>query len=388
MPREALTSRERVVRTLNRQPVDRVPIDLGVQHSSGISAFAYWNLREHLGLSTDRIEIIDMIQVLARVDEDILERFHIDTMLLQAPWPATHRWRARGKYEFTIPTTCRPQRQDDGMWVVQRNNATLRMPAGGFFFDGGWPSFYDGPMIDEIAREAERIYKETPYATIFIAFGAYFSEYPDWLMRIMEEPEKVIEENQRQCEQDMKLAAEVIEKMGRYVQAIVLVSDLGMQTGPFCRPSLYERISAPFVKRLCDFIHRNSDCKTWLHCCGAIKPLIPILIDCGIDVLNPVQISGRDMEPERLKAEFGDKLVFWGGGCDTQRVLPTGTPQQVAQNVRELMRVFKPGGGFVFNQVHNVMGDVPPENVVAMLETAYAESFYGAVDPCDCSSSR
>ncbi len=166
--------------------------------------------------------------------------------------------------------------------------------------------------------------------------------------------------------------------MGRYVQAIVIVSDLGMQTGPFCRPSLYEQISAPFVKKLCQFIHQNSDCKTWLHCCGAIRPLIPILIDCGINVLNPVQISGKDMEPDGLKRDFGDRLIFWGGGCDTQNVLGRGTPQQVRDNVRKLVGVFKPGGGFVFNQVHNVMGDVPPENVVAMLDTAYEESFYTA----------
>ena len=113
-----------------------------------------------------------------------------------------------------------------------------------------------------------------------------------------------------------------------------------------------------------------------MHNCGSIKPFIPLLIEAGVDVLNPVQISAGNMDPAQLKAEFGERIVFWGGGCDTQNVLPTASPAEVAENVRKLARIFKPGGGFVFNQVHNIMGDVPPENIVAMLDTAYAESFY------------
>jgi uroporphyrinogen decarboxylase len=149
-----------------------------------------------------------------------------------------------------------------------------------------------------------------------------------------------------------------------------------MQQGLMCRPSVLEECVAPYIKKLCDFIHRNSDIKVFMHNCGAIRPLIPMLIDCGIDVLNPVQISAADMEAGQLKREFGDRIIFWGGGCDTQNVLGVGTPAQVADNVRTLVRAFKPGGGFVFNQVHNIMGNVPPQNIVALLDTAYQESFY------------
>jgi len=113
-----------------------------------------------------------------------------------------------------------------------------------------------------------------------------------------------------------------------------------------------------------------------MHNCGSIKPLIPMLIDCGVDVLNPVQISAKGMEARDLKKQFGDKIVFWGGGCDTQNVLGAKTPGEVADHVRAMVRIFKPGGGFVFNQVHNIMGNVPPGNIVAMLDTAYEESFY------------
>ena len=151
--------------------------------------------------------------------------------------------------------------------------------------------------------------------------------------------------------------------------------DMGSQNGPMCNPTYVEEFSMPYYKRFCDFVHANSDIKLFLHNCGSIKPLIPLLIDAGIDVLNPVQISAANMDPQELKDEFGDKICFWGGGCDTQNVLGAGTPAEVADNVRKLVRTFKQDSGFVFNQVHNIMGDVPPENIVAMLDTAYEESF-------------
>ncbi|HBQ63829.1 MAG TPA: hypothetical protein DD727_02670 [Clostridiales bacterium] len=164
--------------------------------------------------------------------------------------------------------------------------------------------------------------------------------------------------------------------MGGFIQGICVNSDLGSQRGPFCRPSLWEELCAPYLKEFCSFVHRNSDFKIFHHCCGSIRPFIPSLIDCGIDMLNPVQISADNMDPAELKRDFGSGITFWGGGCDTQRVLSTGTPEEVAANVRELTRIFKPGGGFVFNQVHNIMGNVPPENIITMLDTAYEESFY------------
>jgi uroporphyrinogen decarboxylase len=163
--------------------------------------------------------------------------------------------------------------------------------------------------------------------------------------------------------------------MGGHIQAIAINSDLGSQIGPLCRPALWEELCAPFVKAFCDFIHQNSDLKIFLHSCGSIQEFIPALIECGVDIFNPVQITAENMDPRELKQKFGDKVTFWGGGCDTQRVLNMKTPEEVSANVRELIRIFKPGGGFVFNQVHNVMGDVKPENIVAMLDTAYEESF-------------
>lgn len=384
---ETLTSRERVIRTLNRQPVDRMPIDLGSHMSTGISAFAYWNLREHLGLSTQNIRMPDVVQVLADVDEDIRQRFHLDCILCEPTWPQQARWNPRDKYSFLVPAQMQPQLNTEGEWIVSKGSQRMRMPAGGFFFDGDWLSTWgvddEDTALDWYARCAETIYKETPYATNFVGycfgggFGAFFDGI-DGCLRMMTEPEQLLADFETRLDQYLARAGKIIDRFGQYIQLLTINDDMGGQDRPMCRPALVEKFTAPFIKRFCDFVHRNSDIKIFLHCCGSIQPLIPYLIDAGVDVLNPVQISAGNMEPAQLKQRFGDRIIFWGGGCNTQAVLPSATPQQVSENVRSLVSVFKPGGGFVFNQVHNIMGDVPPENIVAMLDTAYAEAFYPA----------
>jgi uroporphyrinogen decarboxylase len=174
----------------------------------------------------------------------------------------------------------------------------------------------------------------------------------------------------------LERASKVIKSMGRYIQCIGTGSDLGTQTAPMVNPVIYEELVAPYLKKFCSFIHENSDCKVFMHCCGSIKPFIPILTDCGIDILNPVQISAKNMDPNDLKDNYGNEMTYWGGGCDTQNILNVGSPEDVKENVRNLIKIFKPGTGFVFNQVHNIMGDITPENIVTMFDTAYEESFY------------
>jgi len=380
-----LTSRERVIRTLNRQPVDRFPIDLGCHMSTGISAFAYWDLREYLGLPVNNIWVPDLVQMLAFVDEDILQRFHVDCLLLEPRWPVEWRWNPREKYQLFVPETYRPTQNAGGEWQVRQGNRSMRMAAGGVFFDGDWLSNWGGLDEDQsirlYAREAERIYKETEYATNFVgySYGGGFDAFfygLDHCIEMLDNPQQVLEDHKKTLEVYLRRAGKIIDNFGQYIQLLSIGADMGTQDRPMCRPSHVERFSAPFIKQFCDFIHRNSDIKIFMHNCGSIKPLIPILIDCGVDVLNPVQISAGNMDPGQLKAEFGDRIIFWGGGCDTQNVLGVGSPEEVRANVRSLIRCFKPGGGFVFNQVHNIMGNVPPKNVVAMLDTAYVESFY------------
>lgn len=377
--KETLKSRERVIRSISHKPVDRVPIDFGMHFSSGISAFAYWNLREYLGLSTNNIEVPDMVQLLARVDEDILKRFHSDCMLLWPDWKERSSWNPRGKYNFMIPANAKPVLNPDGSWEIIYKDTLIRMPDRGFFFDGGWPDFHEDAYehrLDRLAIQAEKIYKETDYFTSFLTFGAFFSCDIEYMCNMLTEPDLIKETNEGWLEQEIKSAGVLIRKMGKNIQGIMLNSDLGTQSGPWIDPELYKELCAPYLKRFCDFIHRNSDYKLILHTCGSIKPLIQTLIECGIDAINPVQISANNMDPAELKHDFGDKITFWGGGCDTQRILNNGTPEDVRDNVKMLMRIFKKNSGFVFNQVHNIMGDISPENIISMFDTAYEESFY------------
>ncbi len=369
-----LTSRERVLRTLARESVDRTPIDLGGMNCSSISAFAYWNLREHLGLSTDQIEIQDTWQFLARVDEDLRNRFHVDTVYLQPPWPQTTVWNPRDNYRFHIPTGMNPQRQATGDWLVKCQGKEMRMPANGFNFQG--PNCYadacsENDAFRAMAKEAERLFHESEAAVINPFIGSFFGGIEQSVQMLLE-PETVLAQTREYCDQVIQRFDKINEAYGRFIQMIAIGNDMGSQQAPLCRPEFIDRYCGDAYRRLCHHIHENSDIKVFMHNCGAIRDLIPMFIDWGVDVLNPIQISAHGMDPAKLKAEFGDSIIFWGGGCDTQNVLGIQRPDDVANHVRELIRIFKPGGGFVFNQVHNIQGNVPPENIVALFDTAYA----------------
>jgi len=377
--KEILESRERVLRTIDHEPVDRMPIDLGMHYSTGISAFAYWELREYLNLRIEDVYIPDMVQFLAKVEEDILEIFHCDCILLHPGWSRTHRWNPRGKYEFIIPKSAQPRSNENCDWVMETDEGKMRMPKNGFFFDGDWLDLEErseDETIKATAEEARRIYTETDYFTAYIGFSSYYGQSMDFLCRMIEDPASIKEQNKVLLEKEIEKAMKIIESMGESIQAICMAGDLGTQQGPMVRPSLYEELCAPFLEKFCRFIHENGDLKVFLHTCGSIKPFMSTFIDCGVDVLNPVQISADNMDPRELKEEFGEKITFWGGGCNTQKVLGRGTPKEVKENVKKLVNIFKPGGGFVFNQVHNIMGNVPPENIVAMMDAAYETSFF------------
>ena len=398
MIKETMTSRQRVYRAMRHLPTDRVPIDLGSHFSTGINGFAYHRLREYLGLPTERlpaqrlptqrlpaqrgegVEIATLRWFLARVDEDVLRRFHCDCMLLAPSWEPMKTWAYDERTRFRIPAALDTYQNETGNWCLAENGEGRLVIDRDTreIYPEGKGSRYFNAMTDlaVMATHAEQIFKETEYAAFAQGPGAIYHNNPDWLCRLVLEPDEMRAVIDAQMKGILEHVGEMIRRMGEYVQGYVIGSDLGTQRGPYINPALYEALIAPAIRELCSFIHRNSDMKVVMHSCGAIRPFIPIFIDCGIDVLNPVQISAVDMEPEALKRDFGSDIVFWGGGCDTQHVLGTGTPADVADNVRHLMSVFKPGGGYVFNQVQDIVANVPSENIVTMLDTAYAESFY------------
>jgi uroporphyrinogen decarboxylase len=353
--------------------------------STGISIFAYWNLRKHLGLSTDRIWIPDTVQCLAYVDTDILERFHCDLILLEPSYPETMVWNPRENYRFIMPAAANPEPAPDGGWIIRKGEYSMRMPAGGYFFDGDWLCTWceesEDARVALYAREAERIFKETQYATNLVGYShglgvcSYGAGDINDAIMAHEDPQALHERRERDLEWSIRRMGKVIDAFGQYIQLVTMADDMGSQNGLMCSPAYIEEFCLPYYKRFCDFVHANSDIKIFLHNCGSIRRVIPRLIDVGIDVLNPVQVSAADMDPQELKSEFGERICFWGGGCDTQHVLSQGTPQDVADNVRHLTGILKCNSGFVFNQVHNIMGNVPPENIIVMLDTAYEESF-------------
>ena len=378
LPKETMTGRQRILNTLQGLPVDRVPIDLGVHFSTGISGFAYHNLRKYLGLDTGNIEMIDMVQLLARVDGDVRRRFHVDTVLLNPPWPSPRRWNIRGDYSFFIPGWAQPQLHQDGRWTLDVDGALQTLLPGGYFMEGSWPDFYRMAPEERLglfARRAEQLRKEEDLFTMYMGFNGFFTDL-EFACDMITDPEDCHRINQQRLKDQIAEFDRVNRAMGRYIDAIEVNSDLGTQNDLMCRPTDYQKICAPYLKAFCEHVHQTSDIKVFLHSCGAIARALPMIVDCGVDIVNPVQISANGMDPATLKRQFGDKITFWGGGCNTQQILNHGTPDQVRQNVRELMSIFKPGGRFVFNQVHNIMGDIRPENVVAMLDTAYENSFY------------
>jgi len=379
MKKETMTSRQRVIEAINHRTPDRMPIDLGMHSSTRISAFAYWNLREHLGLPVNRVEIADGVQVTARVDEDILKRFHCDCVILKPPLDKSQIWNPRGKYNFTVPDYYNPKQNSQGEWIVKRGTERMKMPNRGFFFDGNWLAMedvWDENYMKMAAREAERIYKETDYFTVFLGFYPLYNADINYFCDMITDPERLMEENEVALSHQLELATYLIKNMKGHIGGICMSGDLGSQHSPMVNPEVFEHVSAPYLKRFCDFVHRNSDYKIFLHCCGSIEPLIPALIDCGVDILNPVQVSAQNMEPEMLKAKYGKDMVFWGGGVDTQNVLGFKSPDAVSENVKYLTDTFKPGGGYVFAAVHNIMGNVSPESIIAAYDTAYENSWY------------
>ena len=404
-----MNSRERVTTAVNFQQPDRVPIDLGGIRASGIAASLYDRLKQHMGIRAPT-KVQDAMQILAVIEPEVMERLHVDVVPLEG---STARWYEQDAREgverrlFDGTRVYFPPGTDiglerDGSWVLRRPDGTpyARMPKDGFYFDfirltmsgrridpGAFRPSDSVPEeeLEAVARRARYLYENTDKAILgwgapisLVGLSALLADniaqgsLDQWLCMLVVEKETAHEMMGR-------FVDTAIARMKLYHQAVgdrcfawgVASDDAGTQRGGLLAPDLFAEMIKPHYKRLCDWVHRNTRWKTFLHSCGSIYHYIPHWIEAGIDILNPVQISAADMEPQRLKAEFGNRIVFWGGGCDTQHVLPRGTPHQVWEHVRRNIEAFKPGGGYVFVQVHNIQKDVPLQNVEAMFQAAH-----------------
>jgi uroporphyrinogen decarboxylase len=379
--------RERVRLALDHKEPDRIPIDLGGTIVSSIAKTSYIQLKKHLGMPLEEIKLLDYVQQLPYVDEALLERFGVDFRMVQLP-AAT----APGLAIFE---------EGDYYAFIDRWGSKLHMPKqGGLYFDWvdfpikeptmealdryTWPRPDPPEYNDRLAEQARDLYENTDYALVGSAvIGGGIFEQPartmgleSFLMALLNEPAFADRLMERITDVYVESCNAYLDKLGPYLQVFTFWDDMAGQSGWLIRPDIYRRMIKPKQRRLVEAIKKKTGAKLFYHSCGATRDLIPDLIDLGFDILNPVQVSARGMDTGQLKADFGKDIIFWGGGVDTQRVLPFGTPQEVADEVKRRIDDLAPGGGFVFAAIHNIQAFVPPENIVAAFETALAYGGY------------
>jgi uroporphyrinogen decarboxylase len=386
--RETMTSRERVLKSLNHQVPDRVPVDLG-GFQTGIHKKAYERLLNHLGLR-EEIVTLDPVQQLAAPGQKVLERFHVDTRYLLADAPEG--------FDGRVVITRRSDRtwhdltdefgvvwsmpEDQGLYMdISRHPlaaASLKEIRDYPFRDGSDPS-----RFASLRSRAVQLREQTPYA-VCTGIGGVVYEYcwylrglERWFIDMIEQPELCELLLDKMLEYWKAFYTGFLTRAGDLVDVVMIGDDLAGQSGPLFSPDFYRSVVKPRHRALVSHIKSLTTAKIWYHTCGSVVRIIPDLIDNGIDILNPVQISAANMDPKMLKHQYGDRLVFWGGGIDTQHVLSFASPQQITEHVRRNLEIFKPGGAYVFNSIHNIQADVPPENVEAMFDAAHEYGFYG-----------
>jgi len=369
-----MTHRERVMMALNHQEPDRVPIDLSGTTATMIVPGAYERLKGYLGVGSETL-FIDRTSGRVVPDEEILERFDIDTrmLLLQSPVKGAESAQLPSSYEDEWGVIW--QLTSDGRYYAVKP-PFAGQPSISDLQIHRWPDSDDPRLTKGLKELAEELHEGTDYAIIMRLPGRVFSlgqrlcGFEDWLVNLIANPEFASALLDRGVEIESQMAKNMLEAVGDNVDVVMCADDLGMQNALLVSPELYRKMIRPYHKRLFDAIKGHTKAKLLLHSDGAIAPVIGDLIDVGVDVLNPVQVSAAGMgDTKRLKKEFGEHICFWGA-IDTHHVLPFGTPEEVSDEARRRIEDLAPGGGYVLASVHNIQADVPPENICAMFEAA------------------
>lgn len=412
----SLTSRQRVLAALDHQPTDRTPVDLGGTPCSGAHVSVVAHLRRAMGLDKggEPVKVTEPYQMLGEVGPDLRAALGIDVVGLPKPsnmfgfananWKP---WRTFDGTDVLVPEdfNTEPEPNGDILMYPQGDRsapASAKMPDGGFYFD----SIIRQPPIDEAKldpadnteefgpvseaalkfyeRHAADLHDNTDLAIAAgfpgTAFGdialvpAPWMKHPkgirdieEWYISTVTRRDYIKEVFARQAEIALENLARIYQAVGDRVHVVFMDgTDLASQNSLFCSPDAYRELYLPYAKRLNDWIHARTKWKTLKHCCGGCAPLIDGFIEAGYDILNPVQTSARGMDPAGLVERYGDRIVFWGGGVDTQKTLPFGTPDEVREQVTERLKIFGRKNGFVFNTIHNIQCNTPVENLLAM----------------------
>jgi uroporphyrinogen decarboxylase len=402
-----MNHRDRVLAALRYEEPDRIPIDFGGTVDTTISVFGYQALRDWLGLRPSITRIQDIYQYTAVIEDDVRQALDVDTLPVLDEATDWRRGKAADGSPAEFPAKFQPQPQADGSHVVLNaaGSVVLRMPAQGYYFDPVHSPLanassvqdiercqteiesYDKPehldkSYEELAQKARALRENTDYLLVGFFGGHLFQAaqslrgWEEFLMDLVANRTFAEALLDRLAEANIRRFEKYAATVGRYVHVVHFEDDLGMQDRPLLRPELYRQAVKPYHARLFRFAKSHCDAFLLLHTDGAVAPLIPDFIEMGIDALNPIQVSAAGMDTAQLKREFGRDIAFWGAGCDSQTVLPFGTPRQVADEVRKRIDDLAPGGGFVFGPIHNVQAKVPTENLGAMFEMALSYGVY------------
>jgi len=408
------TSRERVLCALNHRQPDRIPVDLGGTFVSGIHASCVLALRDYFGLEKKPVKVIDPGQLLGEIDEDLKLALGIDTegvirRMTRFGFPAED-WKPFRMYdgaEVLVPGKFNVSIDERGDTLMhplgdRSNPPSARMPNGGYFFDAimrQQPFDEDhlnpadnleeyGPISEEelahLAREARRA--ASTGRSVVASFGGTalgdvalvpgvglpypkgIRDITEWYISTRARRDYVHAVFAGQCEIALANLERIAARLGGLVDVVnICGTDFGTQTSSFCSVGTFRELWMPYYSQVNNWVHKNTRWRTFKHSCGAVEKFIPSFLEAGFDILNPVQCSAAGMEPELLKQKYGRDLVFWGGGVDTQQVLPFGTPEEVREQVLRRCEAFYKDGGFVFNTVHNIQARTPVENIIAMI---------------------
>lgn len=373
-----MNSRERLLAALNHKEPDKVPFDIGSSLITGISVTAYKNLLKYLGMPEENVEMFDVVQQLAVTSEAFLQKFNIDLRNVSPNNPSNWKLEIReeGPYKFF--------RDEWGIkWKMPRE--------GGFYYDMAEHPLANAIEVDEIEsfnypdsndearyvgiRERAQKVRDAGYGVVMSSISAGIFELGGWLRGLANfyadlagDPDMACKVMDKAMEVKMKYWEKVLDTAGDLIDVVQEADDIGGQNSMLISPEMYRKYLKPRHKEFFNFIHSKTKAKIFVHSCGSFRDVLPDLIEVGVDIINPVQFNAKGMAAIGLKKDFGKDLTFWGGGVDTQRILPTGTVQEVKDCVKRQIEILAPDGGFVFNTVHNIQADVPPQNLAAMKE--------------------
>jgi len=395
-----MTSRQRVLASLNHEKPDRVPIDLGGCICTSINVMAYQGLKRYLNFRDHRCRVSNILLFVPEVEDEMRRKLHVDVVALDrleaAPGVVNRGiWK-----EHALPNgdtaffseDFEPVVAEDGTWELYHEGVRKGMlsPHSGSFVPTYFPlqgagiedlenfdfSPMEGDELEELRRKARTLHEETDYAIFGWLGGSVFEAthyllgFDEAMVRLATDTPFMIRLFERLAEQTVRNVELYLGAVGKYIDVIGFYDDFGIQTGPMISPLQFREYVKPHMKRIFSRVHELSGARVFLHTCGSVYEFMEDLIEAGVDILNPVQTSAAHMDSAVLKEEFGDRIVFWGGGCDVQRVLPLGSREEVRRDVRNRVEILGEHGGFVFAPIHNIVAGVPPENVAAMYEEA------------------